>query len=211
MKANYISKFLIGLILIFSFAFISNNKAYSQEFKAGVLLGITPSQVDGDRVGGYYKVGFTGGLFVYRDYGKMSRFQGELVYSMKGSRISPKSRDASIQQVSANYIDLNILYVFKPGKDFNLRIGLTPGATIYASEKNLNGLEPIDPPAFRPFSLGFTTGLEYKISERINLVWTYNYSIISIREGDLSFYNLQFYERNGQYHNYMSFTLGYRF
>lgn len=190
---------------------MADSSLYSQDFKAGLLLGMTPSQVDGDRIGGFYKVGFTGGLFIYKDYGEKSRFQGELLFAMKGARLSPKSRDESIQQISANYIDLNLLYILKAGKDFNLRIGLTPGANIYAIEKNLNGLEPIDAPRFRKFSLGFTTGLEYLISDKITLVWGYNYSILSIREGDMRIYNLNVYEKNGQYHNYMNFSLGYRF
>lgn len=197
------------LILLTSLGFAVDAKA--QEFKAGALLGVLPSQVDGDRVGGFYKIGGTGGLFIYRDYKAMGRWQGELVFAMKGARLSPKSRDISIYQISANYIDLNLLYVFRAGSDFNLRMGLSPGVNIYAVEKNINGLEPVDAPGFRNFSTSVTAGLEYYFTEQLFLVWSYNYSIFSIRKGDLSWHNLQFFERNGQYHHYMNFSLGFRF
>jgi hypothetical protein len=62
-------KILLLAFLVISFSY--NLKA--QEFRAGLIGGIVASQVDGDRIGGFYKAGFSGGLFVYRDLNKVSR------------------------------------------------------------------------------------------------------------------------------------------
>ena len=95
-------------IVIFSFLILSSYIAISQEFKAGLTAGINAAQVDGDRMSGFYKAGFSGGLFVYRDFGNLSRFQVEFLYSNKGSKTSPKSTYPDLWQVSTTNIEVGI-------------------------------------------------------------------------------------------------------
>lgn len=204
-------KKIFFLSLCLSLSILLSSALKAQEFKAGAIIGMTPSQVDGDRIGGFYKVGFTGGLFVYRDVSKVSRWQGELLFTMKGSKTHWKSLDYTIQQVSTSNVDLNLLYIFKYNSWLHFRLGLTPSVLISSSEENISGLAPAEAPAFRRFGLGFTTGVTYNFSDKLGISWNYNYSLISIRSGEFDYYNLNVYQKNGQFHNYMSFTLNYRF
>lgn len=195
------------------FLFICIN-ANSQEFKAGLLAGAVASQVDGDRMAGYYKAGFSGGLFVYRDLNKVSRFQGELLYTMKGSRTSPKNTDPDMLQVTANYIDISLLYIYKLYDWLNFRIGLTPSVLLEASEKTPTGLvqNPNEAPSFRRIGVLGNAGFSYYFSEKLSLTWSYNYSLYSIRSGNAEIYDTwSLKQQNNQRHNYMSFMLGYRF
>ncbi len=201
-------KIFVLVVLLVTFAL----NARAQEFKAGLVIGGVASQVDGDRMAGFYKAGFTGGLFVYRDISKVSRFQGELLYTMKGSRANSKNTDYSLYQISADYIDINLLYIYKVFDWLNFRIGLTPNVLISAKEETQTGLSPVgNPPAFRRFGISTVAGLSYYFTQKMNITWSYNYSLYSIRSGNSEIYDLSFKEQNSQHHSYMSFTLGYRF
>lgn len=201
-------KIFVLVILLITFAL----NAKAQEFKAGLVVGGVASQVDGDRMAGFYKAGFTGGLFVYRDVSKVSRFQGELLYTMKGSRTNSKNTNNDFLQVTADYIDINLLYIYKVYDWLNFRIGLTPSVLISAKEETQTGLGPVgNPPAFRKFGVLGVAGFSYYFTKKLNITWSYNYSLYSIRSGNAEIYDLSFKEQNSQRHSYMSFTLGYVF
>ena len=76
--------FLLFSFLLFSFL----PSASAQRFIGGVAAGINLTQVDGDEVFGYHKVGFTGGPFVKLMLDKKQRFSitMELLYSQKGAQ-----------------------------------------------------------------------------------------------------------------------------
>ena len=61
--------------------------ASAQRFIGGIAAGINLSQVDGDEVFGYYKVGFNGGPYVKLMLDKKQRFSVtmELLYTQKGA------------------------------------------------------------------------------------------------------------------------------
>ena len=50
-----------GLILIVCLLF---SVAKGQNFKAGLFGGVAPSQVDGDGMEGFHKIGLTGGVYI---------------------------------------------------------------------------------------------------------------------------------------------------
>ena len=200
-------------IVIFSFLILSSYIAISQEFKAGLTAGINAAQVDGDRMSGFYKAGFSGGLFVYRDFGNLSRFQVEFLYSNKGSKTSPKSTDPGLWQVSTTNIDISVNYIYKLFETLHFRIGLTPNVLLTSKEYTPTGIEqnPNEAPAFRRFGVIGLAGMTYFFSEKFSLTWTYNYSLYSIRDGEAEIYDISLKEQNNQRHNYMAFMLGYRF
>jgi hypothetical protein len=68
------------------FCFLLSSSA--QRFIGGVTAGINLTQVDGDQIFGYHKVGFNGGPFVKLMLDKKQRFSVtmELLYSQKGAQ-----------------------------------------------------------------------------------------------------------------------------
>ena len=200
-------------IVIFAFLILSSYFVFSQEFKAGLLRDVLATQVDGDRMSGFYKAGFSGGLYVYRDIGKLSRYQAEILYSMKGSKTSPKSTDPNLWQVSTTNIDISLNYIYKLFETLHFRIGLTPNVLLTSKEYTPTGIEqiPNEAPAFRRFGVIGQAGMTYFFSEKFSLTWTYNYSLYSIRSGDAEIYDISLKEQNNQRHNYMAFIFGYRF
>lgn len=202
-------KIFLFIILCFGIGF----GVKAQEFKAGITAGLVASQVDGDRMGGYYKAGFIGGLYVYRDFGAASRMQAEILYAMKGSRCSPKNTNPDFLQVSTTNVDISLSYIYKVLDWLNFRIGLTPSVLLTSSEITPTGLiiDPKEAPAFRTFGVLGLAGVTYNLSQHLTLTWTYNYSLYSIRSGESEIYSLSYKEKNAQHHNYMAFSLGYTF
>ena len=203
-------KRLILLVVVF---FCSLTILNAQEFKAGILSGLIASQVDGDFMSGYYKAGFVGGLFVYREVSHASRIQGELVYATKGSRCAPKNTNPDFLQVTTSSIDLSLIYIYKVSESLNFRLGLTPSALLTSKEERPTGVvqNPDDAPAFRRFGILGLAGVSYNLSQKLSLTWSYNYSLLSIRSGSSEIYYLSYKEQNAQYHNYMAFMLSYTF
>lgn len=202
-------KLILIIVVFFYFLPILN----AQEFKAGILSGVIASQVDGDYMTGYYKAGFVGGLFVYREVSHASRIQGELVFATKGSRCAPKNTNPDFLQVSTSNIDLNLIYIYKISDILNFRIGLTPSVLLTSKEERPTGVvqNPDEAPAFRKFGILGLVGVSYYFNPKLSLTWSYNYSLLSIRSGSSEIYDLSYLEQNAQHHNYMAFTLNYTF
>jgi len=78
-----ISSLLLFSLLLFSFL----PSASAQRFIGGVAVGMNVTQVDGDEVFGYYKVGLNGGPYIKLMLDKKQRFSVtmELLYTQKGA------------------------------------------------------------------------------------------------------------------------------
>jgi len=60
--------------------------SYSQDFKLGYIAGLTATQVDGDNLSGYNKIGPHLGIFVDRDLGKKLNLRAEFLFTIKGAK-----------------------------------------------------------------------------------------------------------------------------
>lgn len=58
----------------------------SQNFKGGLIGGLTASQVDGDSYAGFDKLGIHGGVFVNTGFSELWGFQLEIKYAGRGAR-----------------------------------------------------------------------------------------------------------------------------
>jgi hypothetical protein len=70
--------------------FFATNKAFAQQFNAGLIAGATFCQVDGDNYFGYNKLGFTAGGYVNLPVFKHFALQMELKYTLMGAHSSVK-------------------------------------------------------------------------------------------------------------------------
>ncbi len=184
----------------------------AQDFKFGLQFGITPSQVDGDGMSGYNKIGLTGGAFVSRDLKDNIFLFTDLSFTTKGSRVaSSKNVNYSQIEISANYIDWGVYAGYKFTDKIDLKAGLVPSVLIYDSEKTVSGVEVGEEDTFRPFNMLISGGLHYRFSKHFALNATYNYSIFSIRKGDYEIFNYDVKVRNAQYHHYINLSLMYQF
>ncbi len=82
MKNTYI--ILIAIVLFFA----GLSKATAQSFNAGLIVGPTFCQVDGDKYAGYHQLGFTVGPYVNLPFSDLFSGQLELKYSLLGAHSS---------------------------------------------------------------------------------------------------------------------------
>ena len=84
---------LLSIILLCVF---SNIKG--QEFGGGVSLGASTSQVAGDRLGGFNKIGLLAGVFTNIKIKEKLAFQFEIIFIQKGSR-NPNIQENNIAEI----------------------------------------------------------------------------------------------------------------
>jgi hypothetical protein len=121
-----ISPFALSPFLLFSFLLFSFlPSASAQRFIGGVAAGINLTQVDGDEVFGYTKVGFNGGPYVKLMLDKKQRFSitMELLYSQKGAQKKyPAPNGVRVALADTAFFDNDPKYVEENTKFFyNLR------------------------------------------------------------------------------------------
>ena len=79
------------------------NNILSQSFDGGLLAGLTTSQISGDNLGGFNKLGFAIGIFTQRNISEKSKLRFELSYFQKGSKNN--NLNLNLNSFKLDYID----------------------------------------------------------------------------------------------------------
>lgn len=84
-------------------------------FRAGAVLGLTASQIDGDLSAGYNKLGFQGGLRVITRLKGRTEASLEILFSQRGcqNELIPSDYDPNPFSLTLNYIEVPIQWHFK--------------------------------------------------------------------------------------------------
>lgn len=196
--------------ILFFFFFLYSFNAYTQSFKAGFQLGMTATQVDGDKSAGYNKPGFFGGIFVNRPMENNKAWQLEMNFVQKGSRINvdPNSSNPQTYLMRLNYLEIPVLFQKKIRKNLGLEVGGAIAYLITAKEYSMGYLmDETALPAFRKFEISGMGGLTYLLTSKLTFHLRFQYSLSSIREYDNSYV----YMDGGQRNNVICMSLFYKF
>lgn len=196
---------IIGLIVLF---LMTNNIARGQSFKAAVLAGINSSQVSGDELSGFNKVGlFIGGSAILPVREK-SLVEMELLFIQKGSKTpTPKNGAANyFYKMSLNYLEVPLIYTFRPVKYVSVHAGPTFGVLVGSKEED-NAGELTGQIPFQKTELGIDGGLSVYFSEHLSLTMRLSTSLLPIRKTGA---NTPLFE-SGQYNSGLAFFLQYTF
>lgn len=197
----------------------------AQQFKAGLLAGMTATQVDGDTYGGYNKPGFVAGGFVTKKFSAESNWSAafEITYIQKGSRKNPHPDrgDYSSYKLNLNYAEVPFLVKYSfyvpdsaAEKKFRLQLegGIAAGALVQWKEENTNGPVTGAVP-FEKTDISTVIGLSYALSERVLFNTRYEYSAFPVRKGPISQYYQNWtykFLKPGYYNNSLLFSLRYQ-
>lgn len=151
----------------------------AQSFDAYIAAGPVFSQVDGDRVGGYDKLGYTAGVGVSYPIDLYWSAIMELGYIQKGTGSYNESDNATYRTV-LHYLHLPILIDYKLTDKFSIETGLSLGALVGHGfyEDGYKSSTSFDD--FRTFDLDWLAGATYHASERIKVNLRFAYSLTSI-------------------------------
>ncbi len=200
-------------ILLFSFSSV-----YSQRFSAGIVGGLNASQIDGDLLAGFDKLGLTGGIKAVVNFESAFDFNVEFLFTQRGSRpdIFNPEYDPDIN-ITLNYAEIPIYMTlgdwwqeedqyYKVSAHAGLSYGRLISARTFdyynTPEQSLDNLVPY----FNDNDLSWLVGLTYMMSKKWGVTGRYTREIIPLLspdKHDLPFQRLLSY--------YLTFRLEYYF
>jgi hypothetical protein len=173
------------LLFLFSFSILSAQTSSANpvafKFNGGIIGGATLSQIHGDGVGGFNKIGFNLGATVEMRNSAKKSLQLSVVYNQKGSRKppNPSAGDWDTWAYRFTYIDLPVTLNYRYSS-IDIIVGLQPSLLV-AAEENFYGVGfgPTSIPV-KKWDLCAVIGLRTQYGEHSLLVARLTQSIIPI-------------------------------
>jgi hypothetical protein len=177
---------------------------FAQRFDAGLRIGFCGSQVNGDRLSGFNKVGLLGGGYVKRSFNGPLSVQMEMIFIQKGSR-KPTDVNNTFYRMRVTYIEIPLLLSWKASSKLQVTAGPSYGVLVSSREDDEFGIYP-NPIPFRKFEIAGNAGIIYYLSDSWSVDARYSQSISTIRPypgGSTRFFD------KGQYNVLIEFSLLY--
>ena len=175
--------------------------SYSQGFKSGVFAGLTASQIDGDELEGYSKVGIQAGIYSRYSFSEQWFSKLEIKFIQKGSLKSVKDNPQLNFKVKLNYLELPISLNYLYKEHFVFGIGLAYAQLLTAQVEDGAGVVDGNQLNYRDYDFNIIIPLQYFINEHLWADVRFAYSINSIKNDGF----------NKQWNNLLSLSIGYEF
>lgn len=181
MMQYYIKCFSL-LILIFIF---QKKEAHAQTFEGGLVLGFNMSQLDGDDLVGWNRIGFNaGGRVAITPYEKW-KFNLDILFSQKGSSAAP-DQISSYDKVRLNYVEIPIQVNYMDWLDENgfYRLHFLAGFS-YSQLVGFQVLRVVEGDTteledYKKWNANFQIGATYFIKENIGINGQYALGLLSV-------------------------------
>lgn len=199
--------FLITLLIC---GLLSIN-SQAQNFGGGLITGVSTSQVAGDMLGGFNKIGFLFGGYTNLSVKENMSLKYEITYIEKGSR-NPnmyKSNHPNYEkiEISLSYIEMPLTINLQQKENLGIELGIMPAFIISTSWNSVEQKKQEVPnPQYKKYDFGVCAGINYYLSDNIILNTRISNSILPIRphvsEATKGW-------NKGQYNTVLSFTINY--
>ena len=199
------------LTLLFFCGILTYN-TNAQSFGGGIIAGASTSQVAGDLLGGFNKIGILAGAYTNLKVKEILSLQFEISYITKGSR-NPNIYESNHPnyekiEITLSYIEMPLTINLQQKENLGVEFGIIPAFNISAT---LNSAEAknisVPNPQYKKYDLGVCAGINYHITDNIILNTRISNSIIPIRphtSGATNGWN------RGQYNTVLSFAIHYK-
>lgn len=185
------------------------SRCSAQSFDAGLLAGLSTTQISGDQLSGFNKVGIIAGGFVSTFISEKFDANMQLMYIQKGSRknADPEKNDYTSYLLRLSYIEVPLLLQWKYSSRFIFEAGPYFGVLLGSYEENELGELP-DRRAFKDFEFGGGVGMNIVLVNNLIFNARVTTSLIPVREHQSG----QTFRLNaGQYNSVLAFTVQYKF
>lgn len=181
----------------------SNDK---QLFVGYIAAGMNATQIAGDRMAGYRKVGANAGVGSFIMYKPFFSNSIEIAYSMKGSQTAFKNNDPfNFKKFVFDYVEIPVLFNYHEEKIAIFQAGFTFARLIRYDLYDANSLLLGEP---KKWDFAATVGAIFLVKERFGIGVRANFSLNSIwKLPD----NSSRARRGGWYNNALSFRFMYMF
>lgn len=206
-------KIIIGSTILIMMFFTESLNA--QSFNGGIRLGLTGSEVSGDRLAGPNKAGFMASAFTSLFITEAAGLQLEISYIQKGSRSTPSEKNNYYSyKFNLDYVEMPILFKYELKelnvdvvKKLGFEIGLGFSYLVRSyEEEDGRECEPGENPAFNKFETGIIAGMYYPLSTSLYFGFRFSNSLTPIRPHA---FDASVWYNKGQYHTVWSFSFYY--
>lgn len=158
----------------------------AQGFGGGIYAGISTTQITGDGIGGFNKVGAWGGGFTDFRFTPRSTLQLELSFIQKGSRQAATVKNNNMFILyNLNMIEIPVIYKWYGIKNMSIELGLQAGIVLSSVEKGTIIVESRNSDVYHRGEWSGAAGLSYYFWKgKIEVNARYSNSILSLRKGD---------------------------
>ena len=195
--------------------FVLETKA--QIFKGEAILGMNLSQVDGDEVYGFRKVGANVGAGVLVPFGKRGRWDAsfEALFTQDGSYQSPQYNDSLSYEyeLHLNYAQIPVLVMFTDKEFISFGAGFSWGRLVGVKEWEHGQLvesTTLNSGTYNKNDYGVLADFRIRVYKSLKFNLRYQYSLTKIRTREYSDLSGQTWTRD-QFNNVISFRLIYVF
>ncbi|MDR1792096.1 MAG: outer membrane beta-barrel protein, partial [Bacteroidales bacterium] len=147
------------ILVIIGVLMLLGSSVLAQKFSGGVKAALVISQVDGDNLSGYNKVGAMAGAFAnFTFLNERLKLQLDLDYIQKGSR-QPQTGDVpDSYKMSVQQVEVPVLLGVRLFSGFWLEVGPSFDIT-FKGKEYLNGIEAAGSATFKVFELEALAGV----------------------------------------------------
>jgi len=172
-------KIIIKIAILLIFAVAINNVAKAQLIKASLPIGFNFTQIDGDGIAGYNKVGLSAGVGALIDINALQTFEAgfEILYNQLGSKSSGAQITLQGQslKLTYNYLSIPVFVNYKDiGKGY-LGAGLV-FSSLLSNKRFENKNEIVDANEVNNFDLGVFAQIGYVFNPNLRVTLRAGYS-----------------------------------
>lgn len=195
---------------------VFGREVMAQRIQGGVILGTNLTQVDGDEVYGFRKLGLNAGLVAIVPFDERWSVSLETLFSQKGANEKVQFDDDSLTgayDLRLNYLEVPFLVRYTDKDIITAGLGFSWSRLLSATEKENSGNTPpyIDIKGFNDNDINLLADLSFRLHKRLKGNVRYSYSLTSIRKREfLPPQGTDSWKRD-QYNNAISFRLIYVF
>ena len=197
------------MLLLFGFNVI---EVKAQIIKGEAILGMNLSQVDGDEVFGFKKVGLNVGAGVMIPIGGNWDVSLEALYSQKGANQKAQYSDSTkngAYRLNLNYAEVPVLVMYTDKEFISGGAGFAWGRLVGVKEWEHGQLIESTTVNGGPYSkndFSILADVRIRIYKQLKFNLRYQYSLVKIRTREFGNISTGFWERD-QYNNLISFRL----
>ena len=162
------------IFLLFAITFTVHS--YGQRFDGGITVGFNGSQIDGDKVTGYHKLGGVFGGWIQTDLSNKIFAGMELKVNQKGSRMSPSNYNDYTKFVfRLDYVELPFLVGYKVNDLLSVYYGLSYSYLFHKSYFDSFGkVDDTDIPYTKDYEIGTLGGIKVNFATILDRSWSKN-------------------------------------
>lgn len=189
-------------ILLFFLGSLINTPLFAQRFNAGLIVGPTFCQVDGDQYAGFHQLGLTAGAYVNLPFGDYLSGQMELKYSILGAHSSHKEvteYNYSPYSLRLHYVEIPLMLRYNLGalrvSFLTLEAGVSLDLRMRATE-DVDGDFQVTTKRWNFISATANAGVHFDITKHFGVGARFMYSVAPCRfTGNPGWFFNQYYNK----------------